>query len=62
MRDDRNCAENDKSRSVEEVDREIEVMFERMQTPEHRRAVDRLFAMTSEELGKIALKYMKEES
>lgn len=35
------------------VNREFDEMFERMQRPSHRKAVDRLFQMTGEELGEV---------
>ena len=42
------------SRGWEALDRGFDDMLERMQSPEHRAAVDRLFAMTGEELGRAA--------
>lgn len=38
------------------MDREFDDMLERMQSPEHRATVDRLFAMTGEDLGTAAVR------
>lgn len=44
---------------VEQVDKEIEEMFESMQSPEQLEATRRLFQMTGEELGDAALRHSK---
>lgn len=43
------------------LEREFDEMFERMQRPSHRKAVDRLFEMTSEDLGQAALLTFEDE-
>ena len=40
---------------LQALDREFDEMLEQMQRPEHRSAVDRLFSMTGQELGKAAI-------
>jgi prevent-host-death family protein len=46
----------DSDPDLEELTQEFEALVARMQTPEAARAVDRLFAMTGEELGEAAVR------
>jgi hypothetical protein len=38
---------------------QIDALFERMQTPEARRATERFFELTSEELGRAAVEFAR---
>lgn len=40
---------------LDELERDLDRRLIRIQTPQHERAVDRLFAMSSEELGQAAV-------